>query len=279
MKLFAKTVLTVSVLSLTLSAATVATVNGHTISSEEVNGVLMEGTQGRFAELPKDKQSELRERVIDGLIMQELIYEEALRDKVLDSDAYKKQYAQIVKRIEKQLATKVWQDRLVDKIEISEADAKAFYKKHISEFETKEQIRARHILVKSDADAKAILVSLRNLSGEKLKESFIKAAKEKSTGPSGSQGGDLGYFEQGQMVPAFNDAAFALSVGEITKLPVKTEFGYHLIYLEDKRPAKKSSFKDVRAQIENRLKQERFEESMEAKLKSLKKNAKITYNK
>ncbi len=279
MKIVIRSIIVASLLSLGAAASTVATVNGHTIDSEEVNGVLMEGTQGRFAQLPKDKQQELRDRVVEGLIMQELIYEEAVRDKVLDSKQYKEQYEQITNRVQKQLATRVWQEKLVDTIEISDKDAKAYYNKHVSDYEQPEQVKARHILLKTDTKAKEILAQLKTLSGDKLKERFIAEAKANSVGPSAPKGGDLGYFTQGQMVPAFNDAVFALKVGQVTPDPVKTEFGYHLIYLEDKKPSKKSSFSEVKDSIIERLKQERFEESMESKLQSLKDNAKITYKK
>lgn len=279
MKLIVKTVMAAALISASASAAVLATVNGKNITSEEVNAVLMEGTQGRFSTLPKDKQSELQKRVVDGLIMQELVFEAAKKEGVLNSDEYKKQYDDIVKRIEKQLAAKVWQEKLFNDIKVDEKAIKSYFDAHKDEFAQKEKVHARHILVKTEDEAKKIIASLKGLKGDALKNKFIEEAKTKSTGPSGPKGGDLGFFTQGQMVPEFNDAVFGMKVGTITDKPVKTQFGYHVIYLEEKQPGKAASLEEAKPFIEQRLKQEKFQKEMEAKTKALKDAAKITYSK
>lgn len=279
MKLVVKTILAAALISVSASASVLATVNGKTITSEEVNAVLMEGTQGRFTTLPKEKQDELQKRVIDGMVMQELVYEAAKKDGVLNSPEYKKQFDDIVKRIEKQLAAKVWQEKLLNDIKVSDKEVKAYYNAHPEEFVQKEKVHARHILVKTEAEANKIIDELKGLHGEKLKEKFMEEAKTKSTGPSGPKGGDLGFFAQGQMVPEFNDAVFNMKVGTITTKPVKTQFGYHIIYLEEKQAGKKATLAEAKPFIEQRLKQEKFQKEMEAKMKSLKDAAKITYSK
>jgi peptidyl-prolyl cis-trans isomerase C len=278
MKLIVKTVMAAALIGASASAAVLATVNGKTITSDEVNAVLMEGTQGRFSSLPKEKQSELQHRVVDGLILQQLVYEEAKKEGILQSPEYKKEFDDIVARIEKQLAAKIWQEKILDGIKVSDKEVKAYYDKHGSEFEQKEKVHARHILVKTEAEAKKIINELKGLSGEKLKKKFIEEAKANSTGPSGPKGGDLGYFQQGQMVPEFNDAVFNMKVGTITTKPVKTQFGYHIIYLEEKQPGKKATLAEAKPFIEQRLKQEAFQKELEAKTKALKDAAKITYN-
>lgn len=279
MKLFVKTVMAAALIGSAASAAVLATVNGQTITSDEVQAVLMEGTQGRFTTLPKEKQDELQKRVVDGLIMQELVFEAAKKEGVLESSEYKEQYADIAKRIEKQLAAKVWQQNLLNAIQVSDKEVKAYYDAHPDEFEQKEKVHARHILVKTEAEAKKIIASMKGLSGDKLKTKFIEEAKAKSTGPSGPKGGDLGSFTEGQMVPEFNDAVFNMKVGTITTTPVKTQFGYHVIYLEEKQASKKATLAEAKPFIEQRLKQEAFQKEMEAKTKALKEAAKITYNK
>jgi parvulin-like peptidyl-prolyl isomerase len=266
-----------ALVSVSASAAVLATVNGKTITSDEVNAVLMEGTQGRFTSLPKEKQDELQHRVVDGLIMQELVFEAAKKDGVLESPKYKKEYEDIVKRIEKQLAAKVWQEQMLENIKVSDKDVKSYYDSHGDEFEQKEKVHARHILVKTEDEAKKIIAEMKGLSGDKLKTKFIDEAKTKSTGPSGPKGGDLGFFQQGQMVPEFNDAVFAMKIGTITNKPVKTQFGYHVIYLEEKQAGKKATLAESKPFIEQRLKQEKFKKEMEAKTKELKDAAKITY--
>ncbi|NJO38685.1 MAG: hypothetical protein HC871_15110, partial [Rhizobiales bacterium] len=105
-----------------------------------------------------------------------------------------------------------------------------------------EEVRARHILLASEDDAKAVIAELEGGAD------FSELAKEKSTGPSGPQGGDLGYFKKGQMVPEFGDAAFAMDVGSTSAAPVKTQFGFHVIKVEDKRKVE-PSFEETEPQI------------------------------
>jgi len=105
-----------------------------------------------------------------------------------------------------------------------------------------EEIHARHILLASEDDAKAVITELEGGAD------FEALAKEKSTGPSGPQGGDLGYFQKGAMVPEFGDAAFAMDIGGMSTEPVKTQFGFHVIKVEDKRKVE-PSFEESEPQI------------------------------
>ncbi|WP_310440632.1 peptidyl-prolyl cis-trans isomerase [Sulfuricurvum sp.] len=261
------------------SAVVLATVNGDEITSEEVNKVLMEGTQGRFDSLPADKQNELRQRIIEGMIAQELVYDDAKRTGVLDSKEYKQELEALVNRLKVQLAAKVWEQEQFEAIKVDAKEVKAYFDANPDEFVDKEKIRARHILVKTEAEAQAVIRSMKALSGEKLKNEFIAQAKSKSTGPSAAKGGDLGYFPRGQMVPSFNDAAFAMKEGTMSSSPVQSQFGYHVIYVEDKKAAKKLGFEDVKNFIEQRLKMDKFKATMEKKMSSLREKAKITYTK
>ncbi len=261
------------------SAAVLATVNGDEITSEEVNKVLMEGTQGRFDSLPADKQNELRQRIIEGMIAQELVYDDAKRTGVLESKEYKQELEKLVDRLKVQLAAKVWEQEQFEAIKVDAKEVKSYFDANPDEFVDKEKIRARHILVKSEAEAQAIIKSMKGLAGEKLKNEFIAQAKSKSTGPSAAKGGDLGYFPRGQMVPSFNDAAFAMKEGTISSTPVQSQFGYHVIYIEDKKPAKKLGFDEVKNFIEQRLKMDKFKATMEKKMADLRAKAKITYTK
>ncbi len=261
------------------SAAVMATVNGNEITSEEVNKVLMEGTQGRFDSLPADKQNELRQRIIEGMIAQELVFEDARRTGVLESREYKQELEVLVERLKVQLAAKIWEQQQFEAITIDAKEVRAYYDANPDEFVDKEKIRARHILVKTKADAEAVIKSMKGLTGDKLKNEFVAQAKSKSTGPSAAKGGDLGYFPRGQMVPAFNDAAFAMKEGTISSVPVQSQFGYHVIYVEDKRAAKKLGFDEVKGFIEQRLKMDKFKAHMEKKMATLRDKAKITYAK
>jgi parvulin-like peptidyl-prolyl isomerase len=261
------------------SAAVLATVNGDEITSEEVNKVLMEGTQGRFDSLPADKQNELRQRIIEGMIAQELVYDDAQRTGVLDSKEYKQELQVLMDRMKVQLAAKLWEQNQFEAIKVDPKEVRAYYDANPDEFIDKEKIHARHILVKTEADADAIIKSMKGLSGDKLRTEFIAQAKSKSTGPSAAKGGDLGYFPRGQMVPSFNDAAFAMKEGSISTSPVQSQFGYHVIYVEDKKAAKKLGFDEVKNFIEQRLKMDKFKAYMEKKMNDLRSKAKINYSK
>ncbi len=260
-------------------AGTVATVNGKNITDAQVQEVLMQGTQGRFNQLPADEQSKLSKRVIDGLISQELVFDDAKKIGVLESNEYKKELADVMERIKIQLAAKVWEKKQFDKVKVAEKDVKAYFQSHPEEFTEKEKVRASHILLKTEDEANAVIKELTSLKDGALMAKFAEVAKAKSTGPSGPKGGDLGFFAQGQMVPAFNDAAFGMKKGEMTKKPVQTQFGYHVILVTDKQPGKDLPFEEVKGFIEQKLKVEAFKEQMQAKMDELKKNAKITYAK
>ncbi|ADR33291.1 PpiC-type peptidyl-prolyl cis-trans isomerase [Sulfuricurvum kujiense DSM 16994] len=261
------------------SAAVLATVNGDEITSDEVNKVLMEGTQGRFDSLPADKQNELRQRIIEGMIAQELVYDDAQKIGVLDSKEYKQELEALVNRLKVQLAAKVWEQQQFEAIKVDAKEVKAYFDANPEEFVDKEKIHARHILVKTEGEAQSIIKSMKGLSGDKLRNEFIAQAKSKSTGPSAAKGGDLGYFPRGQMVPSFNDAAFAMKEGAISSTPVQSQFGYHVIYIEDKKPAKKLGFDEVKNFIEQRLKMDKFKATMEKKMSDLRAKAKIIYTK
>ena len=207
-----------------LSAQALVTVNGSKISSEDVNNALMEATQGRFNQVPADKQEEFRKQVLQQLIAKELVYGDAVKTGVLKSKEFKDEYKKVQARIKKELAIQVWQKQQLDKIKVSAKELKKYYDKNQDEFNEKESVHARHILVKTEDEAKKIISELKGLKGSALKAKFIELAKEKSTGPSGPKGGDLGYFAKGQMVPAFNDKVFSMKKGTITTKPVKTQF-------------------------------------------------------
>lgn len=261
------------------SAAVLVSVNGDEITSEEVNKVLMEGTQGRLDSLSADKQNELRHRIIEGMIVQTLVYDDAQKTGVLESKEYKQELETLLNHLKVQLAVKLWEQEQFEAIKVDFKEVKAYFDANPNEFIDKEKIHARHILVRSKAQAQAIITRLKAFSCDRLRNEFIAQAKLHSIGPSAAKGGDLGYFPRGQMVASFNDAAFAMKTGTISSNPVQSQFGYHVIYIEDKKPARKLGFDTVKNFIEQRLKMDRFKEMMEKKMASLHDKAKITYAK
>ena len=133
---------------------------------------------------------------------------------------------------------------------VTEEEVVAAYERFVADSDSREEISARHILVDDEAAAFDLI--------EKLKDGadFAALAQEFSTGPSGPKGGDLGYFGRGQMVPDFEAAAFALEIGTFSSAPVQTQFGYHVIKLEDKRTAPAPSLDEMRQQIGQSLSQQ-----------------------
>ena len=137
---------------------------------------------------------------------------------------------------------------------VTDEDLKARYDAEIGAMPASEEVRARHILVQTKDEAEAAIKRLDEGAD------FATVAQELSTGPSGPEGGDLGFFSAGQMVPPFEAAAFALEAGEYTKEPVETQFGWHVIRVEEKRQAEPPSFEQVKEQVRQVVLRERYME-------------------
>jgi peptidyl-prolyl cis-trans isomerase C len=198
----------------------------------------------------------LLERLIDGMLVTE-----AARKEHLDQDP------EVARRL------KLLQDRLIQQDYIekllkgaqSDDQLKAAYQKYIQDKPAREEVHARHILVKTEAAAQSIIDQL-NKGAD-----FAALAKKYSTDPGAASGGDLGYFTRDDMVPAFAAAAFALQPGQYTKTPVKTEFGWHVILVVDRRVKPPPTFDQARAEISRMV----ARNVIEAKIKELRGDAKI----
>jgi parvulin-like peptidyl-prolyl isomerase len=268
MSLLKSTILTSALLVASVNASEVlATVNGTPISKEDINTIL-KAQGGSFDKLKKDQQKQL----LDKLIERELLAEVAKKAGVEKDENFNK----ALENFRKDLVIKTWMDKVYKRTLISDSEANKYYQDNKDQFKQPEKIHARHILVKSEKEANDIIKTLKATKANELKDKFIALAKEKSTGPSGKNGGDLGFFGKGQMVPAFQDAAFALKKGEITTKPVKTQFGYHVIYLEDKKPEGTAEFAKVKDKIIAKMRQEQFSKAVKDAIDSSKEKAKIT---
>ena len=152
---------------------------------------------------------------------------------------------------------------------VSEADIKAYFDKNRAVFDKPAQVRARHILTTDEAKAKEVLGKL------KAGGNWDTLAKQYSTDPSSKdKGGELGFFGRGQMVPPFEKAAFAADVNQIVG-PVKSPFGYHVIQVEEKKPATKASLESVHDQIKGQLTQQQQAQQIPLFLQQLRSSAKI----
>ncbi len=260
-------------LSLVASSAVagkvLAEVNGKKITTEDIAPMLAQSGM-TFEQLPP----QIKQKVVDQAIERELLKEKAIKSGIEKTKEFKEALA----KLKSDLALEIWMRKQYNSIHISDKEAKEFYQKNIDKFKKPPMVHARHILVKSEEEAKKIIQELEKTPKDKLKEKFIELAKAKSVGPSGKRGGDLGYFKKGQMVKAFSDAAFSLKPGEFTKTPVKTQFGYHIIYVEDKKPAQTIPFKDVKEKIKQQLKMKKFQEIVKKEANKLRKHAKIKKN-
>jgi foldase protein PrsA len=258
------------------SGGNVAAVNGQNISRADFDHKL--------------ESSPVAKQVLGQMVQQQLIDQYA-RDKKVDvsqADIDKKeadtkakmqpgQYEQILKQqnLSEADVQNIFRQQLIlekavaPQVHVSESDIKAYFDKNRTQFDKPEQVRARHILVADPAKAKEVLAKL------KAGGSWDALAKQYSTDPSSKdKGGELGFFGRGQMVPAFQDAAFGAKVGQIVG-PVKSPFGYHIIQVEEKKPAQKASLASAHDTIKTQLTAQQQGTAVPAFLQQLKSNAKI----
>ncbi len=250
---------------------TLATVNGKPVTTFEADNYVAQTQPGaKYENLPADQ----KKLVVDRLIERALFIDQAKKEG-MEKDP---EYLKLLERDKDELLVQTWIKKQFDNTVVSDSEAKAYYDKHKDEFKIPEQVHARHILVKTEKEAQDIIDQLKSLKDDAIKNKFIELAKSKSTGPTGPRGGDLGFFGPGQMVKPFNDAVFAMKKGEVSSEPIKTQFGYHVIYLEDKKESKTIPYDEAKSRIIALLKQKAFSAKMSKLAESLKEKAKIEKN-
>lgn len=260
-----------AVLGVSLNATVFATVNGEDVVDQDI-AVLMRAMQGaKFEDLPSDA----KQKIVEQAVERKLLTAEANKSGV-EKD---KEYQEALKRIKGDLALEMWMKKIYDGVKVDAKDVKDYYDKNADKFMQPATVKARHVLVKSDEEAKEVIKQMNGLSGQQLADKFAEVAVAKSGGVSGQGGGDLGWFAAHQMVKPFADVAFSLKKGEMTKTPVQTQFGFHVILVEDTKASEKAGFDLVKAQIENGLKMEKFRVQVAEKAKALRSKAKVTINK
>lgn len=178
------------------------------------------------------------------------------------------EYLKELDNLKDQILMKVTIDKLFEGIVVSDDEAKKFYEENPGQFSQPEQIRARHILVSDDAEMKKVTDEL--ATGAK----FEDVAQKYSTCPSKAQGGDLGFFGKGQMVPEFEKAAFELEPGKVSE-PVKTQFGVHVIRVEEKKASSAVPYDDVKDQLKSYLLNQKRTDKYQQELKTLKEKYKV----
>lgn len=219
----------------------VATVNGAKIHRSQLTEA--------YSRLPAQYQQvpieQLFPALLDSMIDAKLAAEQAVKEKVHETEAFKAELEAFKERL---LGSTLIQNMVDAKVTVEAVSQR--YATVVKDMAGQVEVHARHILVKTEEEAKAVI---KDLSGG---ADFADLAKKKSTGPSGPNGGDLGYFGKGQMVPEFEKAAFAMDKGGVTKAPVQTQFGWHVIKVEDKRTQEAPSLEEMEPQIRQSLTRE-----------------------
>ena len=244
-----------SLTALPALAQNIAIVNGKAVPTARVEALAQQ-----VAKSGRPVTPEMQVQLRDEVITREIFIQEAQK---LGLDVSEDFRIQMELARQSLLIRELFSD-YQKKNPVSDADVRAEYDKFAAANGGKEY-RARHILVEKEADAKAIIASLKK--GGKFEEIAKKSSKDPG---SGANGGDLDWAPAGSYVKEFSDAMVALEKGKTTEVPVKSQFGYHVIRLEDTREAQLPKFDDVKPQIAQQLTQQKlgkFQEQLRAKAK------------
>ncbi|MDO4794161.1 MAG: peptidylprolyl isomerase [Filifactor alocis] len=232
-----------------------AKVNGHEITQKDLDFM----KQSLSPEILRNFQGNEGDKAFLGeMINQKLMYLDAKENKLDESSEFKEQLKSVTENILTQLAIK----QILNSVSVSEEEKKNFYEENSSYFLQGEKIEASHILVDSEEKANELYIKVEE------GEDFASLASEHSSCPSKTSGGSLGQFGRGQMVPEFEQAAFSLNLGEVSK-PVKTQFGYHLIKLTGKHEAEQLPYESVSNDIEANLLSQKQHQAYQDRIKSL----------
>ncbi|AJE03954.1 peptidylprolyl isomerase [Geobacter pickeringii] len=287
----------------------VATVNGVDITRadlERAKKVLLSQNRMEMQPMNAEMTKRVEEAALQQLIAKELLYQAGRKLEIKDMDkqvqdrvAQSKarfpspaEYEKTLKEMnmnDKDVETFAREDLVIgnlvekeiaSKITVSDEEAKKFYDENLDKFKQPETVRASHILVGADAKATAEEKKKAKEKAEailkKLKEGadFAETAKKESSCPSSAQGGDLGVFGKGQMVPEFEKSAFSLKPGETSGV-VETQFGYHIIKLAEKHDAETTKFDDVKERLAQYLKNQKVQKGIGDYVEELKKKGKV----
>ncbi|MEA3422547.1 MAG: peptidylprolyl isomerase [Bacillota bacterium] len=216
-----------------------AKVNGKEITQEDMDFFLNTLGSERAAQFANP---EGMKQLLQEIINQELLYFEAVDEKLEETVEFKEELEKLKGHILKTMKIR----QLLESIEATDEEMKMHYEEHKHNFQKPAQVKAAHILVKTEEEGNTVVERLN------ADESFEDVAKEVSTCPSKERGGDLGFFGKGQMVPEFENVAFEMKTGDVSGL-VQTQFGFHVIKVTDKKEASESPFEEVKDKIGNEV--------------------------
>lgn len=236
-------------------SAIAAIVNGSDITQETLDNV----TEMIKRSSPNDQVD--NKVILESLIDTELARQEARKSGLAEREDIQKKIQDFTDK----LVLNAWMQEKAGSFKLEDADLKKAYDARVADMQ-KHEYKARHILLKTKEDAQAVIDEL-----TKDGTDFADMAKKKSTGPSGPMGGDLGWFRPDAMVKPFSEAVSKMEAGNITKAPVETQFGWHIIKLEEKRDVKLPEFENMKPQLQRLVEQEK----MKLYMKSLRETAEI----
>jgi len=235
----------------------VATVNGEEITEAEIKFAEAE-IGSELAGVPEESR---RRVLVEYLVEAHLLADAAKQAGLTEKEGFKQRMDYYRLRA---LRDTYFENQVRDAV--SEEEAKALYEERVKNLPSQEEVRASHILVKTEEEAKKVAKELTE-GGD-----FAKLAEKYSQDRGGAGGGDLGYFSRGQMVKPFEEAAFSLETGKISE-PVETQFGWHILKVQDKRDRQPPSFEDVKDQITARL----IQSKLRTQVQGLRQDAKIEF--
>jgi len=232
-----------------------AIVDGRKIQDSDVYS-LMQNLGQNAAQFQGE---EGKAHLLTEIIAQELLYSEAMENKIADEEAFQT----VLKQMEKSLLIQYAANKLMTSVTVDDAEAKAFFESNPEMFKPEVSAVASHILVEDKETADKALAEIKDGL------SFADAAMKYSSCPSKEEGGALGEFTRGRMVPEFEEAAFNMTPGEISE-PVQTQFGYHIIQLDSINSSEAPSFDDVKDQVKQQVTATKQNEAYAAKQDELK---------
>ena len=234
-----------------------AKVGGLSIMESEVNEMVMTlRSRGQNYDHPQGRAA-----ILEQLIANKLLLIEAQKNLYEHNAAFKAQ----LEKVKEDMLINFAASKVLDEVkDATDEEVKKYYDDNMDKFQKCESVNASHILVDSEEKANEILAKIN--AGE---ISFEDAARENSTCPSKDNGGNLGEFTRGQMVPEFDEAVFSMETGAVSA-PVKTQFGYHLIKLISKSEASTYDFEEIKAQLTDMVNQEKKQNAFQSKINQLK---------
>lgn len=283
----------------------VAVVNGTALSNERFNDAVARNEQqmrrqSQGAPISETQLNDMKSNILDGMINEELLYQEAQAQGVSASESeveeqiqqYKGQYGdegfaqalanagmnedQLRDEISRSLTIQqLLEQEVTSGIEVTDDEVRTFYEENTQMFEQSESVKASHILIDTrDAETEEAKQEALSRAEDLLDQveggaDFAELAREYSEGPSASSGGSLPQFSRGEMVPPFEEAAFALEPGETSDI-VETRFGFHIIRVEEKSGGGTTPYEEVKPQITQYLEQQEQQEAVQAYLDTLK---------